>query len=129
MLNKTMFTSLKLSKLLADNGFEGESEYCWRESRRLGNEFVSVEDFRTFGSKKIKLISEKGLYRGYYSYDILNDLCVKYAKEMFGEKMVFNVNGDFNITTVNVLNLLQQNKQDEAEEYIWKNCLFNPNNK
>ena len=72
-------------------------------------------------------------------YDILNDLCVKYAKEMFGEDIVYQNMIDFRgeevfienfkNDAIMILELLQQNKQDEAEEYIWENCLFNPKNK
>ena len=35
-----------------------------------------------------------------------------------------------NMTTENILQMLQQNKpQEEIEKYIWDNCLFNPKNK
>ena len=117
-----MFTSLKLSKLLADNGFEGESKHWW------------VGDWKTGGNPEILYLTFNPRSEVVNilcpAYDILNDLCVKYAKEIFGvncqgtkhEEIAYGGGRE-------VLRLLQQNKQDEAEEYIWENCLFNPNNK
>ena len=118
------YTSLKLSKLLTDNGFEGESEYHW-----------------IFWYGKWKLVDK--YYTGGYrekipAYDILNDLCVKYAKEMFGEELSENTarfdhagyctldNSDNAILQIGTL--LRLNEKDEAEEYIWEHCLLNPKN-
>ena len=112
-----MYTSLKLSKLLADNGFEGESELV-----------------RLNGEEEIRHKRQDNLYSPIPAYDILNSLCVKYAKEMFGDKMKRAgcrrclVYVGYDMTNI-IISLLQQNKQDEAEEYIWEHCLFNPKNK
>jgi len=118
-----MFTSLKLSKKLSVNGFEGESEEYHRDRTANVEQGVSYP-----------LIKK---------YDILNDLCVKYAKEMFGEEEEanpYNCGGvpyedcencslvGYIYHSENILSLLQQNKQDEAEEYLWENCKFNKNN-
>ena len=98
-----MFTSLKLSKLLQENGFEGESETCGL--------FVPHHNY------KGTIINK---------YDILNDLCVKYAKEMFGEDFdpICKRCGTRSTYSAEVLSLLQQNKQEEAEDYIIKNCIL-----
>lgn len=99
------YTSLKLSKLLTESGFEGEGKYyCFHIMR----------------------------------YDILNDLCVKYAKEMFGEELSENTarfdhagyctldNSDNAILQIGTL--LRLNEKDKAEEYLWEHCLLNPKN-
>ena len=75
MNKENKVTSLKLSKKIQDKakekGFElPESEYCWRDSKRFGVELVSIEEFRILDGSRIKLVSEKGLYKGYFAYDI-----------------------------------------------------------
>ena len=121
-----MKTSLKLSKWLQDNGFDGESEY-WRINNN--EEMVKGKPHKAF-------LERNNCYK---TYDILNDLCCKYAKEMFGEdKKLFKIYPDRNkkIWLLNyegvshtVLLLLQQNKKDEAEKYIMKVSILNPKNK
>lgn len=55
------------------------------------------------------------------SYDILYDICIEYEIEFFVK---------WQRITREILYMLQQNKpQEEIEEYIWDNCLFNPKNK
>ena len=73
----------------------------------------------------------------YPMYDILNDLCVKYANEVWGYQDTFKENeidehGNISRQTLTftnslwILNLVQQGKQDEAEKYIEENSiLFN----
>lgn len=139
------YTSLKLSKLLYENGFKKNSKYL-----RIGDlEYLVAKE----QSEKEEFASE---YEKIPAYDILNDLCVKCAKEIFGEigyytgsklnkftgiitiEEASNKVNDFEKglsfksyeeTAIKILSLLQQNKQDEAEEYLWANCKFNPNNK
>ena len=90
----------------------------------------------------------KNGYKGEIKLDILNDICVKYAKEFFGEEdvsfenidlreeeILFDVTGSleylmfrgtlYQFYPLVILNLLQQNKQQEAEDYIKKHTLFN----
>ena len=114
------YTSLKLSKLLTDNGFEGESEYSYKRYYVNGGGKLSEPKFCNDNTGE------------YPAYDILNDLCVKYAEEMFGNKMKRAgcrrclVYIGYDMTNI-IISLLQQNKKDEAEEYIWEYCLFNKN--
>jgi len=89
------------------------------------------------------IISEKlyfklvdGGWTGKCRLDILNDICVKYAKQFFGENFVGETNlnenlnnFDWSVKSEKILNLLQQNKTQEAEDYIWEHCKFNPLNK
>ena len=123
------YTSLKLSKLLADNGFgTRHSEDWWF---KIDKSHYTIMKYWDKEGEKIE--------RLFPAFDILNDLCVKYAKEMFGEDIVYQNMIDFRgeevfienfkNDAIMILELLQQNKQDEAEEYIWENCLFNPKNK
>ena len=130
-----MYTSLKLSKLLLDNGFEGRSKNLY--VRYLEEVVIVNIDYQNVGDGIV--IAN--------TYDTLNDLCLKFSKELFGEELVCQGCGvkdsPFNYcpcgSTREVKNylyrgqyifaLLQQNKIDEAEEYIWENCLFNPKNK
>jgi hypothetical protein len=67
-----MYTLLELSKKFKEVGFEKESEYFRQENN---------------SDKLIKKGQPYLHYLGelYPAYDILNDLCVKYAKEVFGE--------------------------------------------
>ena len=105
------YTSLELSKKLYKNGCELESEHY----------------------------AQEGADGCYFKYDILNDICVKYAKEFFGEEKIEYTDGvhlvvvwagkKYEHSARTILSLLQQNKKQEAEDYIWEHCLFNPENK
>ena len=120
-----MYTSLKLSKLLAENGCDIQSDYYYFVLDRVAGEFVEFGEKEW--QKRYKQVAE------YPAYDILNDLCVKYAKEVFGgyAERRPRLYGMYSAesSTEYVLSLLQQGKQEEAEIYIWANCLFNPNNR
>lgn len=94
------YTSLKLSKFLHDKGFKKNSELPTHE--------VFGEWEGGYSDGKQPLLEE------YNKYDILNDLCVKYAEEIFGEKRI----------TIHILELLQQNKKEEAEQYIMNNTII-----
>jgi len=116
------YTSLKLSKLLFDNGCELESDFCWAKTPENDKEEIinnlSVPDCSTFIP----------------AYDILNDICVKFAKEFFRIKEIVPYGNEFyqehvNIIASNIIRFLQQNKKQEAEDYIWEHCLFNKNKK
>ena len=143
-----MYTSLKLSKKLADNGCNLESNKCWvcvEQIQEYTGKFkpepriINISESRPY--YKIDSNPEKEeskLYEEYYpAYDLLWDICVKYAKEFFGEGSKFlvaplgiqNYQNNIHIIASNIIRLLQQDKIQEAEDYIWENCLFNPKNK
>ena len=132
-----METSLKLSKKLKENWFEGEYKYVWAKFKRR-KDYNSGGDTYVKNRCKWKLVSSTSIpgRDKTPAYDILNDLCVKYAKEMFGERReeamgfgAINYIEGYETHTANVLYFLQQDKQQEAEDYLWENCLFNPKNK
>lgn len=83
------YTSLELSKKLKEAGCKLESEYGW----------VNWRNHQHHKETKTILVNyntEKNKYCGVYdyvlplcpAYDILNDICCKYAKEFFGEEKV-----------------------------------------
>ncbi len=123
------YTSLQLSKKLAKCGLE--SEYWW----------YSVKEGETY--KGVIVTSESAYWislptHNLPAYDILNDICVKYAKEFFGEEETCGKCEAWGVCTKEhkmgwqyhtqqILSLLQQGKN--PEDYIWENCRFNPKNK
>ena len=123
------YTSLELSKKLFEAGCPIESDYHWVDMGAGGpslyiqlssdtrNSYTNLFDLRS-GEK----YDTSEIYRNieFDSYDILNDICVEYSKKFFG-------NEKFRSSAI--MHLLQNNKKQEAEDYIWKNCLFNPKNK
>ena len=78
-------------------------------------------------------------YEEIMTYHLLEDVCVKYAKEFFGEERELFQLGDgknedlplkrYLGISCYIMSLLQKNKKEEAEEYFLKNTLFNPKNK
>lgn len=125
-----MYTSLELSKKLAEVGFDEipEQNFIYAEhngSYRKTNELIHTSQ-----------INDNGKFRDtvdYWCYDILNDLCVKYAKVVWGDDWfvyTYCGGGQGNYwegeNIIFVLSLLQQGKQQEAEQYILENSiLFN----
>jgi hypothetical protein len=171
MKNK-YYTSPELSEKLKENGCGLDSEYSWEikydcyEVDNSNEEYCENHNYyNKVSNKVIKKTSEiKCLHKEringdwvidikkVLAYDILRDICVRYAKEFFGEKDVCKTCGKseeewgkinrcrscrsadyinkFQFITQKILKMLQQNKpQEEIEDYIWKNCLFNPKNK
>jgi len=110
-----MFTSQKFSQKLKENGCELESKKWYIDGVLLTK--ISPEH-QLFNREIIR------------SYDIIYDVCIKYAVEFFWD----NLQGDLDREDVNctewVLSMLQENEpQDKIEKYIWDNCKFNPLNK
>lgn len=121
-------TSLKLSKQLTEWGCKLESEFVY-------NKYWEIAKRRD---------DLKPAWELYPAYDILNEICVKYAKEFFGgrddshHKLVMHIwdckYHDTNWTmkqyySISIMMQLQEWEYQEAEDYIRKNTLFNPNNK
>lgn len=133
-----MYTSLKLSKKLKEAGCELEFRQFWTEIFMAKN----ISEFQLFHKISLPTSKKKLVYPAYH---ILEDICIKYAKEFFGEKKVEEKifclpfptaipttlqSNAFVYFPIKILEMLQQNKpQKEIEKYIWENCLFNPKNK
>jgi len=116
-MEEIKYTSLKLSKLLSEAGCELESKVWW----------YHFKSYATEDGYKPKWAIRKGYEsEGAYSekipaYDILNDICVKYAKEFWKEEDVGH--------TSSVLCMLRVGRSKEyVEGYIWEHCLFNDKN-
>lgn len=108
-----MKTSLKLSQWLKERGFEKDGEGQWIEFQGSWIPAYHLDEYAAY-------LPEDG---GVEFYDILNDLCVKYAIEIWGEEMFCGAY-TYDKHTHSVLIDLQQGKQDEAEEYIIQNCIL-----
>jgi hypothetical protein len=156
-----MFTSLKLSKLLAANGCELESEMYWqpkmtgvRPTTCAENECTRNDNHwhqpNAYGEDMgLVHLPDTIVLSGFRAYDILNDLCTKYAKEVWGERTICGncivaperpaafclVHAESTRKVLRtkgswvILELLQQGKQEEAEQYLWEHTILNPKNK
>ena len=149
---ESKYTSLELSKKLADGISEayektdlGEiaTNAIWFKNS-LGKEVLTTNPFEVAietGGNGIECVF-------YPAYDILNDICCKYAKEFFGEEDVcwkcgksYKEWGKVNyceacrrcehnkkrweFVSKTILEFIQQGKKQEVEKIIWDNCLFN----
>lgn len=137
MIDEKNYTSLILSKKLIKNGCELESGIVW------GNYAEGVRRYKLIKSK-FNLTDYKSQYKGFIyhtAYNILNDICCKYAKEFFGEKLIMD---ELHIRMAKeliddvplaepayiyypreILKAMQEGKKLEVEDYIWNHCLFN----
>lgn len=103
----TKYTSFNLSKLLWDNGCRLESDEYICTTQQI--EFKESPEFLN------------KYFNGYPKYDILWDICVKYAKEFFGDEFKAR------LFVFTIITKIQNNEgQEEIEKYIWDNCIFNP---
>ena len=112
-------TGLELSKKLAEVGCKLPATYAWFEP------FGEIHTF-AFGeiTEKHKLTAKMYGLKFYPSYDILNDLCCKYDKKMFGEDT-----DNQRVMRINIfLDIAIRNRKQDAEYRIWEHCLFNPKN-
>lgn len=126
-MSEQNYTSLELSKWLHENGCELESEYLWDEPFKPRPKLRSYREVvdEVVAKEKVKMGSGGG--HCIPAYDILNDICVKYAKEFFGEQEAYL---DFRLTeSARILCIISRVGKREAEDYIKQHCLFNPKNK
>ena len=144
------FTSFELSKKLAEAGCKLESECSWRiysfDNKEPQIELWDKKDgcIVRINSTSLKLVP---------AFDILNDICVRYADKFFHSEAVcwkcgksyddwieigynyceacrrceHNKKG-WEFISKQILELMQQNKKQEAEDCIWNSTLFNINN-
>lgn len=120
-----MYTSEKLSKKLKEVGFQGESEFY------LEIEAIGIKP--RLWKKGQPCISSSGKVSYYFdpnnkavlcypTYDILYDLCIKYAKEVWGSDDWHKINDH----TIEVYYQLFNGNRENAEQYIIDNSiLFN----
>jgi len=145
-MNEQNYTSLELSKKLKENGCKLESEYvyCGGHIYYEQHEDGEFEDFQECDNTDILDPADwychaAGMNCEYPipAYDILNDICVEYAKEFFGRGIVESEHipaimplspAQYIFHPQQILYLLQHGKKQKAEDYIWEHCLFNPVN-
>ena len=120
-MDEQNYTSLELSKKLAEGGCRLESAYRHQETEWEGG----------YDGRAV-------VVRNWPKYDILNDICVKHSKKFFGENYLGSIDNykkesecvfSWSFHSEQVFSLRQQNKKQEAEDYIWEHCLFNPKNR
>jgi hypothetical protein len=106
------YTSLWLSKKLKEGGCELESSCKWCNGKitksRHKHWYIESDSF----NNNVADIR-------FYSYDIMNDICVKYAREFFPTDYTRE------IFTKNILKLMQKGNKEYVEIYIWNHCVFN----
>ncbi len=119
------FTSQLLSKEIADAGFKGESEMYWNP----------VHD--GYGAEAVQtgweLLDDDGYTTAIPAYDLIHDLCIKYAVEVWGEgSSGFDDHGNdislIECHSETVLYHLQQGKKQDAERYIREHSILFNNN-
>lgn len=149
-----MYTSLKLSKLIKEAGCELESEFVWAKVLLYENgDFLGKDkphklvEYSKYNGGNMYTTEDSP------AYDILNDICVKYTKEFFGMKYLMGhcgmdadeseeesgkgqrcctfANSDcewfekaYFYHSKQIIKLLQQGKQEEAEQYIIDNSIL-----
>lgn len=119
------YTSRTLSKKLKENGCKIESEHARVGSR---GELVAVDELKKDyddGAHYVNLVDK------FRAYDLLWDICVRHADKFF-PKAEFSCGTMINCPhdrASQVLWYLYRGKKQEAEDYIWENCKFNPSNK
>ena len=118
------FTSFEFSKKLFENGCRLKTHKFWRYYR----DFKLKDGYPTeFGRIEI---SNNVIYN-FACFDILWDICLKYAKEFFGDEVcsIFSFEKDieaYYFYPQQIFTMFQNGKtKEEIEEYIWDNCLFN----
>ena len=134
MNNENKYTSLLLSTKLYDKGFIFDYAFIWKRGE-LEPTFNQCPPFTYY---KWKLIEDDGTVgfnrKAYPAYDILNDLCVKYPKEIFGEILlkreeypIFSQDDDVAWSFFHhpemILSFLQQNDKKNAEKYILEHLI------
>ena len=108
-----MLTSEKFSQRIKGAGFKGGSEMVWAKEK--GKTF-SLVTYRY----SVSVLSEEI----YPAYDIIYDICVRYAKEFWGGKEKGLM------LMVEIILMLRHSKpREEIEKYIWEYCKLNPKNK
>jgi len=130
------YTSLKLSKLLAENGCELRSDYYWEvytdgRNDEIKSELVSHKQENPI-IREDMIGNPKNKYFYYPAYDLLWDVCVKHSIKFFGQELEsFGESGYYQQNCDGMSQEILKHigyKKDYLEGMIWSNCLFNPKN-
>ena len=115
------YTSKELSQKIKEAGFVGESEmyWCWYNVQSNG---MGSQNWVLKRKGEVREIKDTYLL----ALDLIYDICIKHRVAFWGEEN--NVGDSHRIRkhTRNILELLQQGKQEEVEQYFLDNSiLFN----
>jgi len=142
MINKTINTSVGLSKKLKKAGCLIKSNIFWTPSKYVvgaKGKYVLFDSYFSVDSKKD--IEKYQKLDSMFAYDILNDLCVKHTIDIFCSSCSQSIykkgecscdafwSSDYLFHGQNVLFSLLNGDKKHAEKYLWKHCNFNPKNK
>lgn len=115
-----MYTSKEFSKKLKEAGCKLKSNYIYFGKyfyTKIGAYwYMENEDLIDYVSDEYVQECDDKIY----SYDILNDLCVKYANELFHDYKICKT-----IFSMMIGEGIVEFTQDNIEELIWRNCKFN----
>ncbi len=115
-------TSFGLSKKLHEAGCKLKPSAIYIDNQLyvlIGNYYVNSDgDTHDVYYKDVVRLPEH-----IFAYDLLWDVCVKYAEEFWGEDCMM-WRADKTELFHTILSLLQQNKKQDAEDYIIKHSLF-----
>lgn len=111
-----MKTSLKLSKLLQERGFKEFNEWTWEDNGDELKHILTDEHCDYDG----EITTKKGTrpVKDIPAYDIIYDICIKYAKELFGESGYYTGKGAETFTGIKTM----REASDRVEEF--KDGLF-----
>jgi len=109
---------------LAVRGCELESDKIWAEPN-----INQLDKGKFYLLDKIILLRDAENIRQFPAYDILWDICVKYAKEFFGEHYLEHTSRIFQFISATNCNAQMKTMLEDSmgivENYIWTNCCFN----
>jgi hypothetical protein len=121
---KNRFTSYKLSKKLYYTNCEkilGDTSSLMFISE-IDKKYTTADEYYDFLDYVANTADCPHKIEQFYpAYDIIWDICIRYAKEFFDET--------WKLHTKNIFCLIQNNEKQKAEEYIWEHTIFNKENK
>jgi len=120
-MNENQLTSSPLSKWLAERGFKRPSELAW-------NDLLFKDESKRY---VLGTPAHPVLTKSYPAYDLLWDICIKHAKEIFGEENTEQPPNHPNYFAFifhprEVMALLFHGYKEEAEKYIMENSILEP---
>ena len=123
------YTSLELSKKLWENGCRIDEKYVF--SHFYAHDTFWKKYILIAGGNPGPIRSDynPNIWQPYNAFDILWDICVKYAKEFFGEHYLEHTSRIFQFISATNCNAQMKTMLEDSmgivENYIWTNCCFN----
>jgi len=112
-----MKTSLEFSKKLKEAGFDKKVERAFIVEKATGKVIDNIG---------YKIFELSGEYNVYPIYDLLNDLCVTYAKELFGDGLTSRCEKVYIFMARLIIKMaVTKHSQETIENTIWETCILN----